>query len=122
MSDFESYILESQEEQQKLFQLARSIILNTSPVMREHFSYGVPFFSCYGKICYFNRLKVGIDIGFVRGNELSDPDCRLNADGRKQVKSIRIESLDDFDEQFLTQTIHEALVIDELHNKKGSNG
>ena len=92
--------------------------MNSSPKMTESFAYKVPFYGIYYKICYLNRVKNGIDIGFVKGKELSNPNGILVEEGRSQVKSIRIMSLEEFDESLLRETIQEAIIIDEYHHQK----
>ncbi len=118
MSEALDYIQQSTAEQRKLFQLSRSVIINSSPRMVESFAYKVPFYSIHYKICYLNRLKKGIDIGFVRGNELSDPHGILSDEGRKMVKSIRLFSREEFNEDILRETVQEAIILDEFYHKR----
>ena len=92
--------------------------MNASHNIVENFAYKVPFYSGYGKICYFNRLKNGIDIGFIKGFELSDQHGALVSGGRTQVKSLRYLTLEDFDESILRETMQEAVVLDQYNWKK----
>lgn len=77
--------------------------------------YRVPFYYQKSWICYLNPLKkTGVEMAFIRGNELSNTQGLLDFNNRKQVAGISIVSLKDIPEQALRELITEALTLDEF--------
>jgi hypothetical protein len=76
--------------------------------------YDIPFY--YGKswICYLNpNKKGGVELAFVRGNELSNEQGLLDNKGRKQVYSLEFTKLSDIPKQALNEILQEAILLDE---------
>ncbi len=77
--------------------------------------YKVPFYYQKSWVCYLNPLKkTGVELAFIRGNELSNTQGLLEFNKRKQVAGISIVSLQDIQEQPLREIITEALTLDEF--------
>ena len=72
------------------------------PEITEKYNYRIPFFIYDNKpLCYMNRLKGTdfVDFAFVRGVNLQIDFPELqNHNNRKQVRSLQIRNLEDFDE------------------------
>lgn len=103
MNPIETYILSHKEPYQSVFIHLRFVIKKVIPEIEEAFSYRIPFFKYNNKpLCYFNILKGTdfVDVGFVQGVLLENefPELR-NYKNRKQVRSLQIKSLEDFDEK-----------------------
>ncbi|MEL7533350.1 MAG: DUF1801 domain-containing protein [Bacteroidota bacterium] len=76
--------------------------------------YKVPFYYNRSWICYLNpSKKVGIELVFLRGNELSNVQGILEARGRKQVRGILLEKLADLPQDAIREIMHEAIILDE---------
>ena len=91
----------------------RQLILDIAPGVEEKISYKIPFFSYHGALCYLNPVSGGIDIGFVRGVELSNQQRLLQRKGRKLVCSIRLHSLAEAEEHAaaIRQILNEAAIL-----------
>ncbi len=75
--------------------------------------YKVPFYYQRSWICYLNPIKPdGIELAFLRGNELSNERGMLEAHGRKQVKGLRFYSLEEISEETARESLQEALILD----------
>jgi len=64
-----------------------------------------------------SKKNRGVEIGFCRGNLLSDPSY-LNIANRKQVYIKTFYSTKEIDTEKLRQLLYEAVVIDEEEYKK----
>lgn len=83
------------------------------PNLRDKISFKIPFF--YGKtwICYTNILKKGgVELAFVRGNELSNAQGVLDFKKRKQVGGITYHSSNEIDYEILAEILNEAIDLD----------
>ncbi len=103
--------------------LLRRMILDVGPHGQEKLSYKIPFFYFKGPLCYLNPTFDGLDIGFVRGKELSNEQGLLELKGRKFVKTIRLHSLAELSEKehAIRQILNEAAILNEhyrLQKKK----
>jgi len=80
----------------------RSVIFKTLPEIEERFSYRIPFYNVGKKpMIYLNVLKGTnfVDVAFVQGVLLEREFPILkDYNNRKQVRSIQVESLEEFDE------------------------
>lgn len=84
--------------------------LNLVPKIR----YGIPFYFGKSWVCYINVLKTGkVELAFPRGNELEDTMGLLLSKGRKQVKSIELEGIDDLLIEKIRSLVTEAIQLDQ---------
>ena len=97
----EDYILRQEEPFQSIMLYVRSVILKTLPNIEERFSYRIPFYNVGKKpMLYINVLKGTnfVDVAFVQGILLEKKFPILkDYNNRKQVRSIQVKSLEDFD-------------------------
>ena len=66
-----------------------------------------------------------IELGFTRGNELSNEQGILLAKDRKQVRGIEFSDIESIDEQSVFEIINEAIILDEsipYRSKRKSKG
>jgi len=93
----------------------RSVILNTLPEVEEKCSYKIPFYNCYNKpMVYLNILKGKdyVDVAFVQGILLEEKFPVLKNDNkRKQVRSIKLKTLEDLDQENFVELLHEASLL-----------
>lgn len=104
------YTLESLERELSL-QLYEHIL--SFPNLQAKIRYKIPFF--YGKswICYLNPLKVGgVEMAFLRANELSNIQGALDFKMRKQVAGITFQKLEDLNFDLITEILVEAIDLD----------
>ena len=84
------------------------------PRITSKIRYGIPFY--YGKswICYLNPIKAqGVELAFVRGNELSNAQGILDTKSRKQVAGLELFNLEEVPFETLNEVLSEALILDE---------
>ena len=109
MNPVETYILEQKEPYQSILIHLRFLIKRVIPEIEETYNYRIPFFKYENKpLLYLNILKGTdyVDVGFVRGVNLETAFPELqNYSNRKQVRSLQIKNLDDFNEQRFAQLL-----------------
>ena len=79
----------------------RSVILKMLPEIEERYSYKIPFYNIGKKpMVYINVLKGTnfVDVAFVQRILLENDFPILKDYNRKQVRSIQVNSLEEFDE------------------------
>ena len=112
MNSIDEYLYSQKEPFQSIMLSIRGIIIKTLPQVEESFSYRIPFFLINKKpMLYLNILKGTnyVDVAFVQGIILEDKYPQLqDYNNRKQVRSIQIKSLEDFDEFMFTQLLKDA--------------
>ncbi len=93
----------------------RSVILKTLPEIEEKYNYKVPFYHHNKKpMCYLNILKGTnyVDVAFVQGVFLQNKFPQLkNYKKRKQVRSLSVHSLTEFDELMFIELLQEASIL-----------
>jgi hypothetical protein len=118
MSEVEDFIYQFEGNQQKVllyFHNLLTIELNLTEKIR----FNIPFYYGGSWICYLNPVKNNkIELGFVRGNELSNYSGILHNKGRKQVYGIEIEKVSDIPVIELNEIIMEAILLDETKQYK----
>ena len=102
MKPVEEYFYKQKEPYQSIMLYVRSVILKTLPDVIERYSYNIPFYNVEKKpMLYLNILKGTnyVDVAFVQGILLEKQFPILKDDNnRKQVRSIKVRSLEDFNE------------------------
>jgi len=113
MSEVEDFIYEYDGSQ-------RSILLYFHHLFIEELNltckirYKIPFYYGQSWICYLNpNKKGGIELAFVRGNELSNNQHILESKGRKQVLSVEFKNVESVQNDLVMEIIQEALLLDE---------
>lgn len=113
MNASERYIEDAPEKYRETLYVLREIILNSSPFIEEKIAYTVPFFKHFGMLCYIAHGKRGVEVGFWRGNELSNIQGALTNDERKIVRSLVYQKPEDINEQILMEILQEAMMLNE---------
>lgn len=112
MNPIEQHIYNQKEPYQSIMLYVRSVILKTIPTVEEKYSYRLPFFNVFDKpMLYLNVLKGTnfVDVAFVQGIILEEKYPQLkNHNNRKQVRSLQVKSLEDFDELMFVQLLKDA--------------
>ncbi|CAH8292747.1 hypothetical protein EV196_10377 [Mariniflexile fucanivorans] len=112
MKPVDTYFLNQTEPYQSIMLYVRSVILNTLPEVEEKYSYRIPFYNISKKtMIYLNILKGKdyVDVAFVQGILLEKQFPMLkNDNNRKQVRSIRLKTLEDLDHENFVALLHEA--------------
>lgn len=102
MKPIDQYFFDQKEPYQSIMLYVRGVILKTLPDVMERYSYKIPFYNIGKKpMLYLNVLKGKdyVDVAFVHGVVFEKEFPILKNDSnRKQVRSIQVKSLEDFDE------------------------
>ena len=116
MNPIDNYIL-GLSEPFKAISLALIDLVQKSPYEFElKYKWKIPFFYYKGKpFCFVNASvkKKYVDLAFYKGFQLKKSAHILNGEGRTQVKSLRITSLDDPLFDFVWQVIEEAVSLND---------
>lgn len=83
--------------------------------LQDKIRFKIPFY--YGKswVCYLNPVKDdGVELVFLRGNELSNHQGLLESKGRKQVMGLTLYDYRDIPRDLLMEVVQEALLLDEV--------
>ena len=109
----ERFIAEKAGNQAKILQFLHDQLM-AFPEMEAKLRYKIPFFYRKSWICYLNPIKKdGVELVFIRGNELSNEQGILEEKGRKQVRGIELYSVSDIPLNQLLEVVQEALILDE---------
>ena len=115
MNPAEQYILNQKEPYQSLMLYIRSVIKRTLPTIEEKYSYRIPFYHFEKKpMMYLNVLKGTnfLDVAFVQGIKLQEnfPELK-DYKNRKNVRSIQVKNLEDFNELQFIKLLNAAAVL-----------
>jgi hypothetical protein len=80
-----------------IMDLIRHFILSENHAIKEKITHGIPFFYIQKNLCYLNPSPSGVDLAFVRGHKMPIEMEGFKFYGRKQVKSLRIKTIDEID-------------------------
>ncbi|HPF97919.1 MAG: DUF1801 domain-containing protein [Flavobacteriaceae bacterium] len=112
MKPVDNYFFNQKEPYQSIMLYVRSVIFKTLPDVVERYSYKIPFYNIGKKpMLYLNILKGRnyVDVAFVQGILLEEKFPVLKNDNkRKQVRSLQVKSLEDFDELEFVELLKEA--------------
>lgn len=113
MSPAELFISEKEGEQQVVLDFLHNLLIGF-PEVEDKIRYKVPFYYRKTWICYLNPLKAGgVELAFIRANELSNESGILDFKNRKQIAGITINKVEDIPMESLSELIMEALLLDE---------
>ncbi len=112
MDPASSYILQQPEPFRAILLHLQAVVEHTIPAVQLKFKWRIPFFYVEGKpFCYLNQSKDYVDIGFFKAAYLTVHTELMVAKGRKVMKSLRYRSLEEIDDQVLTEVLEEAFAI-----------
>src|ERR1043165_2137965 len=79
----------------------------------------IPFYSLRRNFCYLNRHRDHITLGFPHGYKLApQPGVLLGeSENLKQVRYLKIRSVEDLYSEGTLQILHEAMILDETMAK-----
>ena len=120
MRPVDDYYFSQPEPFQSIMLYVRSVILKTLPEIEERYSYRIPFYNVGKKpMVYINVLNGTdfVDVAFVQGILLEKNFPILkDYNNRKQVRSMQVKSLEDFDEFEFVKLLNAA--VDSIKKSK----
>ncbi|WP_276167766.1 DUF1801 domain-containing protein [Zobellia alginiliquefaciens] len=112
MNPAENYILNKSEPFRSILLHLQSVIERTVPDADLKFKYRIPFYYINETpFCYLNQSKDYIDLGFWKAAYLTKHQEHLVNKGRKVMKSLRYTSLEEIDNNILTDVLKEAYSV-----------
>jgi len=113
------------DNERKVVDFLREIILECIPECHEKLSYKVPYFSKNKRICFIwpasipwgNVKMKGIQLGFCQGYLLQDDINYLEKGNRKQVYSKTFYNVNEIDVDLLRAYLFDAVAVDEQFKK-----
>ena len=89
-------------------------ILAWEPDLTESIKWNMLCFSCRKLVCGLSACKHHLGITFFRGTELPDPAKLLrSAENNTSILSIRLTTLDLFNQEAFRRLLHAAVVLDD---------
>ena len=109
MNPSEEYILSQPEPYKGMLLYLQSIIERTVDRSELKYKYKIPFYYIGGRpFCYLNQSGDYVDLGFWNAAHLSFHLEKMETKGRKMMRSLRYRSLDEIDEEVLTEVLLDA--------------
>jgi len=106
--------IELLEGEQRDIMLALHEFITSFPQVTCKIRFKIPFYYRKTWICYLNPLKGGgVELCFVRANELSNEQGLLDFKDRAQVAGVSFFKVGDIDETVLLEVFQEAFVLDD---------
>jgi hypothetical protein len=90
-----------------MFHQAREYLLSIDGIVEQQKPRITTYSNANGGICHLRTMPHGIDIGFLKGARMSDPDNRLTGKG----KILRVLSLRRFDREVIAGFVDQALLL-----------
>lgn len=89
------------------------IVNDTAPQLSEEVKFGWKNITYAGKgiVCAVQPYSQYVSLHFYKGTELKDPDGVLEGGG-KQLRHVKVHSLDDINEKVLVPLIKQAVALD----------
>lgn len=113
MQNILDYIYDQEGSQQEIMLYLHELI-STYPELTGKIRYKIPFYFRKSWICYLNPTKDGgVELAFPRGNELSNEQGLLQANGRKQVRGMVFDRVKGIPEEAIHEILAEAMLLDE---------
>jgi len=111
MNPAEDYILKQPEPYKSILLELQVLMEHTVPTVELKYKYRIPFYYYKGKpFCYLNasHKKKFVDIGIVKGGEITVHTEHLVTKDRKKMASLRYEQLQDINHDIFFDVIKEA--------------
>ena len=113
MQDVGVYISQLPDNQKSIMMMLDHWIMEY-PRITSKIRYRIPFYYRKSWICYINPIKnQGVELVFLRGNELSNYQGILDPKGRKQVAGLEIFDSKQVPFPELSEVLNEALILDD---------
>lgn len=110
------------QQELKIVNFLRSIVLECIPDCTEKLSYNVPYFKRHSTICFIWPASVfwgkkqtydGVRLGFTNGHLMYDDIQYLEKGGRKYVYWRDFSSIEEIDAEIVKAYLYDAVRVDE---------
>lgn len=110
----ESYIAAQAAELRPILRAVRAFVHTTAPALREGVKMDVPWYRGKGDILYIAAYTRHVNLGFLRGAQLEDPDGLLEGTG-KSLRHVKIRDASALDDPRLVALLRHAVEYDRIH-------
>lgn len=109
MNPSEEYILNQPEPFRSILLHLQSVIEMTIAEVDLKYRYRIPFYYVDGRpFCYLNQSKDYVDVGFWNATHLTKNIELMTTAGRKMMKSLRYNSLEEINDTILIEVLQDA--------------
>jgi hypothetical protein len=109
MNPSEEYILNQPEPFRSILLHLQSVIEMTIAEVDLKYRYRIPFYYVDGRpFCYLNQSKDYVDVGFWNAAHLTKNIELMTTAGRKMMKSLRYNSLEEINDTILIEVLQDA--------------
>lgn len=112
-TEVEDWFATLPDEQRETALILRELVRSSDGRIREELKWKQPCYSINSMVCYLQKARGHLSIGFREGARLTDPAGLLRGDGA-QLRHIRIRNGDTVDRPALAAFLAEALKLDAL--------
>jgi hypothetical protein len=127
-SDISEFLDYLPDDERRIVEVLRNLVLDCIPACREKLSYNVPYYSRKANICFIwpgsigwgGVTNQGVRFGFTRGHLLRDEIAFLDKGNRKQVYWRDYFNVSEIDPDLLKAYIFEAVEIDTQMSSRSS--
>ncbi len=114
MKTIEDFILGLDGQQKAIVSFLHDRLTNHHDLIGK-ISYNIPMYYRKSWVCYLNPIKKnGIELAFIKGNQLSNDQNLLKKKNRKMVQGIDLYDIKDLPERAIDEIVQEALIIDQI--------
>lgn len=118
MNPVETYIYNQEGEVREILSYLHDLFTQRYG-MTYRIRFRIPFYDITKWVCYVNpQKKGGVELCFLHGRWMDDPNNILESKGRKQIHGITYKTLNDIDEDLLISVIEEAIRVDPISVKE----
>ncbi len=112
MNPAEQYILNQPEPFRSILLHVQSVIEHTVSDVDLKFKYRIPFYYTEGRpFCYLNQSRDYVDVGFWNAAHLTKNLEFMTTAGRKMMKSLRYNSLEEINDKILIEVLKDAYSV-----------
>jgi hypothetical protein len=107
----DEYIAETSGPVGETLQAARRLILDTLPDVEEFMKWGTPAYRLPhgGPICYLYGGEDHVNLGFLFGARLDDPDDLLQGAGKKDSRHVHLDSPESVDNDLIARLLTDSV-------------
>lgn len=110
-ADLENWYADLGQDQRDMAMELREIVFAQGEELREELKWNQPCFFGNSMVCYIQKAKGHITLGFGKGTELADPEGLLQGSGN-QMRHVKLPIAGHLNRDALSKLISNAIQID----------
>ncbi len=109
--EIEAWLSDLTDQQREIALDLMHLVLSRNGQLREDFKWGQPCFYGRSMVCYIQKAKAHMSLGFGKGASLADPDGMLEGSG-SQMRHVKLPLGHALDLDGLARLVREAIALD----------